>query len=380
MKQEQVEAIKWMRSRPMSADFSAAKIDAENGVISDVVMVQAGEAKGHGVHLEDEFINDLVAYDLKHYGDRGVKARLGHPGASDNTMGTQLGYFTNIRTRKKGGKMQAIGDLQLLQSADISPEKPNMREWVLSMSQEAPDWIMSSIVFRPGRYYQKKKDGGKKYIWEYTIVKDEDGVESAQWVYSDPKLGNIYVEFGDKGEHYFTDLVEDGAATENLFSTDANPHLFVSKALAWLDENPTFKSFAIANPGKVFAFLEELGITYQKPSRMSLLETIFGKKTPTEETVLSAEEITDLRTKMAQADEALTSATDNFKEAATQIEALKADLAAHKTELQAARSRVAELEAQLGTKPKAAAKAKTTAKPAVKTAAKKAPAKKIAKK
>lgn len=327
----------------MSADFSASKIDAENGVISDVVMVQSGEAKGHGVHLEDEFINDLVAYDLKHFGDRGVKARLGHPGASDNTMGTQLGYFTNIRSRKKNGKMQAIGDLQLLQSADISPEKPNMREWVLSMSQEAPDWIMSSIVFKPGRYYQKKKDGGKKYIWEYTIVKDADGVESAKWVYSDPKLGNIYVEFGDKGEHYFTDLVEDGAATENLFSTEANPHLFVSKALAWLDENPTVKSFAVANPDKVFSFLAELGINPKKTS-MGLLETLFGKKTPTEETTLSADDINELRTKIAEADEALTSAVTNLQDATKQITALQAELAANKTELDTSKARVAELE------------------------------------
>mgnify|MGYP000216898466 CR=1 FL=1 len=49
-------------------------------------------------------------------------------------------------------------------------------------------------------------------------------------------------------------------------------------------------------------------------------------------------------------------------------------------EMKALHARVAELEAQLGTKPKAATKAKTTAKPAVKTATKKAPAKKTAKK
>ena len=49
-------------------------------------------------------------------------------------------------------------------------------------------------------------------------------------------------------------------------------------------------------------------------------------------------------------------------------------------EMKALHARVAELEAQLGTKPKATAKAKTTVKLAVKTAAKKAPAKKTAKK
>jgi poly(hydroxyalkanoate) granule-associated protein len=49
-------------------------------------------------------------------------------------------------------------------------------------------------------------------------------------------------------------------------------------------------------------------------------------------------------------------------------------------EMKALHARVAELEAHLGTKPKAAAKAKTTAKPTIKTAAKKAPAKKTAKK
>lgn len=348
MTPEQIETIRWLRSMPGQLEFAPSQIDAEQGILHDVVMVQEGEAKGHGVHLEEEFISDLVAYDQRNFGERGVKARLGHPGASDNTMGTQLGYFRNIRKRTKGGKMQAIGDLHLLESADISPEKPQMREWVLSMSEEAPDWIMSSIVFRPGRYYQRnKKDKSKKYVWEYVKVKDEDGNEALVWQSSDPKE-KVFVEFGERGAHYFTDLVEDGAATESLFSTGANPHLFVSQVLEFLDSHPELKQFAQQHPEKVSDMLLRLGINPKpKPSlKMSLKEMLFGKEKPETDNTLSPDDVAELRQKMTDAEAALSKAATDLQALQAEANQLKVALQAKDTELATAKARVTELEAK----------------------------------
>lgn len=259
---------RWLRSRP-TASLSPEQVDAENGVLRDVVMVQEGPAKGHGVHLESEFVSQLVTYARYAMGERGVKARFGHPGASDNTMGMQMGYYRNVRKRKgPGDKMQAIGDLHLLEAADESPTKPGMRSYILKMAAESPDFLMSSIVFTAGGYYQRKANGHKVPL---------DSPYDAS-----PDNGDVFVEFGEKGALLFCDLVDDGAATDNLFSAEANPHLFVSQAEMFLSEHPHLIDFLKNNPEKTLAFLTRLGLELPSnntppPSNMSkIMDFLFG--------------------------------------------------------------------------------------------------------
>lgn len=345
MTPEEIIQIRFMKSAPTVLDFDNKRIDRENGMLYDVVMVEEGEAKGHGFYLEEEFITDLVAYDQKHYSKRGLKNRFGHPGASDDTLGTQMGYFLNFRTRKKGGKMQAIADLQLLEVSNLSPTKPNMREWMLGMAEEAPDFVMQSIVFMPGRYYQRAKDGKKKYVYEYTKVTGDDGEVYDKWISTDPALGKVYVEYGSKGEHYYTDTVEAGAATDSLFSTEANPHLFVSKALAWLQEHPEIKTFALEHPEKVTAFLETLGVQTKKskPMSLSLKELLFGKD-KAEEVQLSAEQITELRTKLTDLEKSFSAVEKRAIDAEALAKKLEAEAATAATELAKKQDRIEELE------------------------------------
>jgi len=328
----ELHTIRRMHSMPALLEFEASNIEADAGIIRDVVMVQEGEAKGHGFHIEAEFITDLVAYDQASFGRSGLKARLGHPGMSDDAMGTQMGYFRNYRTREKRGKMQAIADLHLLEAADASPVRPGMREWVIQMAGEAPDFIMSSIVFKPGRYYQKARGGDKRYVHEY----DADGH------YQYPDEGKkIFIEFGDNGEHYYTDLVEAGAATDRLFSNTANPRLFVARLGEWLDDNPDIREFITTNPDKVQAFLDRIGFTPthtpQPFTKMSLKELLFGKDKPENDTALSAAEVQELRDKLAAADTELA-------RLAEENTSLKSGIAETERQLGAAQLRITELE------------------------------------
>lgn len=327
-------SIRWFRSRPTAPGFESGKIDVEHGIIRDVVMVEEGEAKGHGVHLEEEFINDLVAYDQLHFSERGVKARLGHPGASDNTMGMQLGFFRNVRKRRKDGKMQAIGDLHLLDSADQSPTKPNMRAWMLSMAAEAPDFVMSSIVFRIGALYQRKANGHKRPVGMNKWGEPEG---------HDPELP-VFVEFGEHGAHYYTDLVEQGAATDSLFSTQVNDHLYVAQAERFLEEHPHLIKFINQHPEKVHGFLARLGVAAapaSQPSKFSMskiLNYLLGSKddagsnTPAPDTV-DAAELTALRTE--------------FESARTQVQSLQTERDALKTQLAEAKTTATSLSAQI---------------------------------
>lgn len=342
---EQNTDIRWLRSRPTPGGFSPDKVDAEKGILYDVVMVEEGPAKGHGVHLEAEFISDLVAYDKRTYGTRGVKARFGHPGASDNTMGMQMGFFRNIRKREEGGKMQAIGDLHLLASADLSPERKEMRQWVLSMAAEAPDFIMSSIVFQGSGHYQRKPNGNKHRM--------ETDIEGGFENYN-PEWGKVFVEFGENGSHYFTDLVDEGAATNNLFSQAAlNPHLFIVQAETILEDYPQLKQFIVSHPEKVLAFLNKLGA--KAPQRKqtftmsNLLDYLFGKKEEAPEGFES--ELAALRTEFGDAKTKVTALqterddlVKQLQQANSEIQALGAQIMQLGKDAEALKARIAELE------------------------------------
>lgn len=305
MNSNDLHEVRWFRSQPIS--LAGADIDVDNGIIRNVVMVQEGEAKGHGLHLEGEFIEEITAYDIKHFFKRGLKARFGHPGASSETMGTQLGVFYNFSIREKGGRKEEIADLHLLESADMSPTHPNMRQWVINMAQERPDFIMSSIVFRAGSYYQKDEKGKKQYVWTY----DQDG----NWVRANSKM-KVYVEFGSKGEHYYTDIVEAGAATERLFSNEVNKHLYVVQVEDFLDQHPEIHEFLKSNPEAVQRWLKKAGYsvtnTHSKKMKFSLKEWLLGA----DNTEPAADDLQELRT-------ALNEARDEIKQLRAERDAFK---------------------------------------------------------
>ena len=123
----------------------------------------------------------------------------------------------------------------------------------------------------------------------------------------DSKLGVVFVTLG---EHYFTDLVDDGAATTSMFKTPAA-------------EEPAKK----LNP-------------------MTLLEILFGKKAATEAVELSPEQISELRQKLSDAETTLSTLQANFDKATEDLKVANDALATKTTELTAALDKIKVLEAK----------------------------------
>jgi hypothetical protein len=293
-------AARWFRTD--AADMAIESIDTNAGVLYGVVMCQEGPAKGHGVHLDRDFIENLVAYDRKHHKKAGIKARFGHPSASGETMGTQLGVFQNPRTREVNGKMQAIADLHLLDAAEASPTHPGMRSWVQQMSTERPDFMMSSIVFASSGYYQVIEKKKKPVEWDY---------EKGKWD-TEYQAEPIFVDFDEKkgARHYYTDLVEQGAATDNLFSYQANPHLFAAQVDAFLHEHPELLEFVKNNPDVVSTWMARAGYTStntttRKKMAFNIKEWLFGTGEPNTDAP-TATELSEMRTALQEAKTALT--------------------------------------------------------------------------
>lgn len=321
---------RWFRSQPNTLLESASRIDAEAGIIYDVVMVQEGEAKGHGVNLEGDFIDAIVAYDKKYHSKQGLKARFGHPGASSETMGTQMGYFKNFRGRQVDGLNQAIADLYLLEAANESPTHPGMRDWVLKMAEERPDFMMSSIVFQPSGYYQRDENGKK--------VKARYDYEDGEWVGAFPGEP-VYVDFDEKkgAKHMYTDLVEAGAATENLFSNKVNTHLYAAQVDEFLNEHPHLTEFLKSNPDAVSRWLARAGYSVsvhkqKKMSKFSIRAWLLGEQQPEDPAAPTVDDLNDMRTSLS--------------EARSEIQSLRAERDSWKEKFEAATQRATELAAE----------------------------------
>lgn len=230
---------------------NGSRVNFEERVITDVIMCQVGEAKGHGVNLEQSFIEDGIAYAVKHHSKIGLKCRFGHPAMSNDALGTEVGRFKNFRV--ENDKM--VADLHIFKSANLSPTHPGAGDWILSMADEDPNAIMCSIVFKPGKKYQYDDEGHKYYL---KIIYDSFG---ARYGTEDPdkKFDSnkpVYVELN---ELMATDLVDEGAATDKLFSAFSNPDKFAVIATEFLDQHPKIADFLLDNPQK----LEEFITTYK---------------------------------------------------------------------------------------------------------------------
>jgi hypothetical protein len=138
-------------STPKSMAFADVSPD---GIIRDVAICRAGEAKGHGVYLDEDFIAAVVA--MGNAAD-GLKCRFGHPSICFETLGTYLGKFRNFR-QVDGGK--AIADLHMDPVAKNTPNG-DLYTYVLNLCQSAPDTFGCSIQFASGELYHIDADGNK---------------------------------------------------------------------------------------------------------------------------------------------------------------------------------------------------------------------------
>ena len=221
----------YFSSQPVYA-APVASIDRENGIIHGITIAQTGPAKGHGAFLDSTFLVQLV--DQANTRPHGIKARFGHPNMCSTALGTYLGRFRNYSY--SGDKV--IADLYLDDTARKSPSG-NLFDYVLDMAEKNPDMFGASVAFESNDFETKTETiDGKKETREYFRLK----------------------------ELRATDIVDDPAATDSLFSADSFPGL----ATQFLDENPQIMELIFSKPDSVTEFLHN----YLNNSKMNLSEKV----------------------------------------------------------------------------------------------------------
>ena len=207
-------------------------IDRENGIIRGITIAQTGPAKGHGAFLDSTFLVQLV--DQANTRPQGVKARFGHPNMCSTALGSYLGRFKNYTY--SGDQVKA--DLHLDTTAKNSPSG-DLFTYVLDMAEKNPDMFGASVAFESLDFETKtEKINGKNETREYFRLK----------------------------ELRATDIVDDPAATNSLFSADSFPGL----ATQFLDENPQIMELIFSKPDSVTEFLHN----YLNNSKMNLSEKV----------------------------------------------------------------------------------------------------------
>ncbi len=331
--------------------LAATAVDADKHVLTDAVVIQPGEAKGHGLWIDRDFCASVVgAAGVGKFATAGVKARFGHPNMCSDAMGTFLGRWKNLRNREDGA---VIGDLYLSSTAAESP-RGDLRKYVEEMAAKEPEHFGASIVF--------SRDTEAETAFEEAHRDEATGFKSP-----DPANG-ANLPHARLAELHAADLVDDPAATDGMFSRLSGAAL-AAQVTEWLDlhpeilkalaDDPAMTEILARYPTEINAFLKRYAanqppaasppdvtppaepdgnataLAESKAAVATLAGQLAGKDAEIEAARKQAEEALK-----AQADEAAAKAT----EAATETEKLRAELIQAKGERDAALARIAALE------------------------------------
>jgi hypothetical protein len=209
-------------------------VDFANDIIRNVVLVQEGEAKGHGVWLDSKFINDIAKQGALI--DGGVKSRFGHPNMCGNSLGDYLGTYQNFSSRRQLGKMQAIADLHLDRSvADKSPKyDKSLVDYVLQFASDQPNMFGNSIVFRGDQEEREVKENGEK-VKKIFMVLVENGFSASDVVDDPAATSGMFSQYNIANQ--VTEFIQNAEIDINQFDELLNNESF-SKFAELLLRNP----------------------------------------------------------------------------------------------------------------------------------------------
>lgn len=229
--------------------FRAAPEKVETNVITGCSIVTVGEALGHGVHLDKDFVKEVYRQ-----GDAmriGLKSRFGHPGMCSESLGTYLGRFRNFRLVDNGERL--LADLHFAESARKSPNG-DLPEYVKQLAEDDPKAFGTSIVFINGERYRRDKDGNKIYQENWS---EYDAFELTGEVFASCK------------ELLDCDFVDEPAANpDGLFATAS----VAGELNQFLAEHPEVETF-LENNEKVVDYIQKYGVNIKQYLKVKHMKT-----------------------------------------------------------------------------------------------------------
>lgn len=198
---------------------SEKRVDRDSHVIRGYVVAEEGEMKDGRGHFSRRSIEKLIEIGQS-AGESGAKMRFQHPDSSDDGLGKYLGRGKNFRAHESAdGRLMAIADAHLSEASSVSPSG-DLRNYVETLAEEAPDQFGTSIVGKFDWFDAKGRKLDRSQMLSYW---DEmPGV--VEWI---------------PNELHASDVVAEGNAVQALFpaeSLSALPDGLVHQASAGLDQ------------------------------------------------------------------------------------------------------------------------------------------------
>ncbi len=214
-------------------------IDKETGIIYGFSVLTKGEARGHGLEIDETTLDQAVELGAKF--SIGLKSRFGHPNMSNSAVGTFLGRAKNFR--KESNVVRA--DLYFDKTAYNTPNG-DLAGYVLDLAESDPNAFGSSIVFDGEPEYRLNADGTRK---------------------KDPATGKDLLPLARLTKLWAVDVVDDPAANNGMFGA------FFSETVKPSAEITVFLDKFLSNPEaveKTIAFLERYSLTKEEVTKMEL--------------------------------------------------------------------------------------------------------------
>ena len=339
------------------------QVDRENGVIRGVSAIQAVEALGHGMMVDETTLQQVV--DHGNAAEGGIKSRYTHPGLSADGLGRHLGRAKDFRLSEDGNK--ALFDFYLADSAAKSPEG-DLRDYTLSLAEHDPDSAGFSIVAHMSQVW-KLDDGGEAASYE----RPENAIGDLPFA----RLPEKQLRSGEiMNPLRAVDLVAEPATNRDGMFSAGTTNPLCAEAYAQLDA--VGEAALDANQGQITAFCELHGIEASKSKDFirqwqawrKLTSRSMSDNTPDTPTTLSEKKDDDSpkstigqkfaaaisdKAKLLADNKLLKEENERLKEDAGQVESLTAKIEEQATEIAELKDnattvekRAAEIHAELG--------------------------------
>ncbi len=239
--------------------------DSGAGLIRQFSVITRGEALGHEMWIDRDFLSETVAA-INDTAERGIKSRFTHPDMSGDGLGRFLGRVKNAKVVGN----QAFADLHISELAHTTPDG-DLGEFVMDMAEKEPDMFGTSIVFR--------RDMGAEEAFR------ADNTDKKGQFKSPDKTNPDNLFHARLAELRADDVVDEPAANPSgMFhrggSIIADASALLDYAFGLKDEVPELSSLDI-DPDRVVAFLER----YLDRNKMHIIsaDTLLGKLKQLEE-------------------------------------------------------------------------------------------------
>lgn len=243
---------KQFNSLPNFSVQQNVNVDADNGILKNVEIAKFGKNKNDS-YFSEEFLNDLVANGNAQ--KNGVKSRFGHPNMCATSLGTFIGRFKEFELRDQKVYANLYLD-PITKDVQVEGKGISMFDYIVKMATSNPDMFGNSIVVMcDWEMIQLENEEGKKEMVESLILK----------------------------EFVSSDLVDDPAATDALFSS--NPNDLGVIVTSFLDENPEIFDTINKNPNilqdffeRYFNYANRKSLNTFNMSKTDFFKKLFGKK------------------------------------------------------------------------------------------------------